>query len=350
MESVSIGSVKFKNFSVLMATDIVTPHNGRSDGIVGLSFHDIQKGNGSIIKTLLKNETSNSRVFSYFIDLRDSSGGLTFGGIDTARYFGPLLWIPVTPSVKGGVKQFLDWSLNLTNLTISDINIIDEPIKLLMDTGTSCSAFSPAIARKINTLLDLEEISIGLPYITYGVRCDDGDIDKFQNITLDFSGKRITISSRTYMFLEMKDQKLYCVSGMFGLPQISDDLIILGNLILRQFYTVFDYGSFKIGLAEANRQIDVTPIIVAADSRNPPLGISDPKDIGGIGASGTSIKVLNYTVFIVAAFLMLGICYLIVRQILKKRREKRSREIQNSINRQLQTSYNPVVSHHYVQE
>lgn len=337
-ELISVGAVKLKNFTVMMATDF---HSIEIAGICGLSFHFEENGAGSIIRSLSENQTSMSKVFSYFIDLSDASGGLIFGGIDISRYLGPLKWFDVIPAEINGKKEYDHWALILNNLTVNGYQAIDSPKRLIMDTGTSFSGFPPKVAKILNSALGLQELSIGSKYITYGKECDDGNIDRFTSMSLYLSGHKISIPSRTYMYLKTHNGNLYCVSGLLGVPQVSNDEIILGNLILRQFYTVFDYGSLKIGISDANRKVDLEPNIVVTDSRKSPIGLSPMSDIGGLSATGTPYK-QNWAGFFVVPVFLIG--YAIIRYVLKKRNERRNEELLLPS----PDTYNPKVSHQYI--
>jgi hypothetical protein len=329
-ESVSVGTVKFENFSVMIATDIYSPHvHIAKSGVFGLSFHQVHNDEGSIIRSLLKNKTSKSRVFSYFIDLTDSSGGLTFGGIDIARYFGPLTWLNVTPGIVNEKKEYDHWALTLSNFIVNS-KAMGAPTRVIMDTGTSLAALTPKMAERLNLQLGLEEIFIGSSHRTYGQRCDDGNIDNFTPLFLNFSGEVVKIPSRTYIYLQNHNGVLYCVSGLYGVSNAADDLIVFGNLILRQFYTVFDYGSLKIGIADANRKKDLEPKVVVSDSRNAPIGNSPLSDIGGIGASGIPPKyglhlLIIYLIIIYVIPLSISI-YLIIKYVNKKKQERKNQE------------------------
>jgi hypothetical protein len=344
-ELVSVGSFKFKNFTVMIATDIYSPHPELArSGICGLSFHEVEIDQASIIRSLWKNKRSKSTVFSYFIDLTDNSGGITFGGIDIARYSGSLKWLNVTPSIVKGEKEYDHWALTLTNFMVNGAKVIDAPAKVIMDTGTSLAVLSPKIANRLNLLLlGLDKISIGSSHITYGKRCDDGDIDNFAPLFLNFSGQLVKIPSRTYLYLHNEHGDLYCVSGFYGAADTSNDLMIFGNLILRQFYTVFDYGSFKIGISDANRKPDVKPNIVVSDFRRSPLGISPLSDIGGIGASGTPPKYRKEFLLIrmiLGIMLPISLVIYVMNKYVKKRKGK-DREVSGS------SAHGPI-SHQYI--
>ena len=343
-ESITIGSRRFNNFSILIATDVYDSSNDSDiNGIVGLSFHKTFDGRGSIVAH--QRTRTKPMAFSYFIDLSDFAGGITFGGIDIARYYGSLAWIPLIFSEESGEKSYSHWAINLTGLYVSGISGIDRPTSTIMDTGTSFSIFPSLIADSINSLLSLEKVSIGFnSVITFGKQCHDGNIDQFQNLTLHFGETIIKISPRTFMFLKQYGDTLYCVSGLFGKPQFSNDSIILGNVILRQFYTVFDYGSMKIGIADANRNFDVESRIIAADSRNSPIGIADPSSIGGISYSGSVTRVINYfKIMVLAVLVILGILF-IIGTFWRKRQKKKDPELHNNF----PGLTNPGVDHNYM--
>ena len=312
-ESMSVGDHVLNNLTMLIATNTSGKANV-SDGIMGLNFAD-----GSLIYSNIWNKTSLS--FSYFIELSDVTGGIIFGGIDTARYHGALSWIPVIPDPD---RIYRHWISSLNEISYAGIPI-DAGIKVvLFDTGTTHAIVSSSRSKIINTALGLNVVNVGLEFTSYGVLCDDGELPVMKPLIFSFGNQSISIESTNYMFQYGYSGKIYCISGITGSESMSDKACIFGNLILRQFYTVFDFGARKIGIADANRQSSIVSSFIAADSRNSPIGIADLSSIGGISHSSKlfteQLRRNRINLLIVAIAVGLFALALIARFIYRNRR------------------------------
>jgi hypothetical protein len=95
-DRVALGSLSVDNYQFLEAISTDAASND-TDGIMGMSFSP-QTSLPTVFSSLVNTNTLTSPVFSYFIDNTETSGGLTVGGVDVARYSGNLSWISVEKS------------------------------------------------------------------------------------------------------------------------------------------------------------------------------------------------------------------------------------------------------------
>ena len=234
---------------------------------------------------------------------------MTFGGIDTARYNGNLNWIPIVPTATSfGQPVFVYWQIKLNSLDVGGVSIPFNPTEAVVDTGTSLAIFPIETAQKINNNLGLQQIGAGSNGLQmYGVRCSNGEIPKnLPDVVFNFDYITVSIPASTYLFVHPDDSgRLVCISGFVGSSLSSTAAPILGNVILRQFYLVFDYSARKIGIANADRSPYLNSSFVAADFRNSPVGTAPASLNGGIkynGRSGAS-KVSHINVFVFVGLL-----------------------------------------------
>jgi hypothetical protein len=158
--------------------------------------------------------------------------------------------------------------------------------------------FPSSVASGINDILGLKPINSGSSGSQlYGKVCSDGKIPRnLPNIILELQDVTLTISPSTYIFMQPDNfGRMICISGFAGQD---GDSAIIGNIILRQFYTVFDQASKKIGFANCNRDHNGTSNFVKGSFANSPNGTADPKSVTpGVFQTQASgqMKLLQYT-------------------------------------------------------
>ena len=272
-ERVQVADVNINNFKMEMATN-VTNTSPDEDGIMGLGF-STSRNEPTFWEALVRTGQITSPVFSYYIDASEVSGAITFGGIDVARYSGPLTWATVVPNSNRFPQRYLYWKLHMDSIRVGtktlSFNTAMEPI---IDTGTSLAIFPNAIAKGLNDALELGYLLIGGDAKTYrGFDCPSGRIPlNAPNFVLTFGNLQLVMSPQDYLFVQTDDNnRLVCISGIVG---ASDDTFIIGNVLLRKYYMVFDQESKAIGFALANRATRINSQFVAGSYRNSPPGIA----------------------------------------------------------------------------
>jgi hypothetical protein len=276
-ETVQVADVSVTNFQMEAATN-VTNTTSDEDGIMGLG---ISPTNAELTfwDVLVKSGQINSPVFSYYISGSETSGAITFGGIDTNRFAGPLNWVKIIPSSPPQITpaQYLYWKLPMDALFVGNNQIQIPPNRMfpIVDTGTSLGIFPEAIAKAVNDALGLQPLRIGDDSVTFrGFSCPSGQIPNtnLPNLVMNFGSTQLSFTPKEYLFVQTDDlNRLVCISGIIG---SKDSTFILGNILLRRYYTVFDQYSKAIGFAVANRSPRISPQFVAGSFMNSPMGTS----------------------------------------------------------------------------
>ncbi|GAB9477549.1 Aspartic protease [Globisporangium polare] len=195
--------------------------SGKFDGILGLAFDSISENNlPTPFGTLVKNGALDSPVFAFYLGKSDGAAGeLTFGGVDTTRYTGALTYVPVTD------KTY--WSVNLDSVGVNDQQLTGVT-NAIVDSGTSF-IYGPT-----DTISSLALLVGATTYTDgeYVVDCSG----TYPDVTFTLSGNTFTLTQQDYIFQDG-------TTCLFAFVGSDDGLWILGDVFMRKYYTVFDWGT-----------------------------------------------------------------------------------------------------------
>lgn len=213
------------------------------DGILGLGYPSLAAGGVTpVFDNMMAQNLVDLPIFSVYMS-SDPEGGssseLTFGGYDSSHFSGSLNWVPVT-------KQAY-WQIALDGILVGDtVTFCSEGCQAIVDTGTSL------ITGPSHKIKQLQE-AIGAAPVDgeYAVEC--ANLSDMPDITFIINGVSYSLSPTAYTLLDFVDGMKLCSSGFQGLDiqPPSGPLWILGDVFIRQFYSVFDRGNNRVGLAPA---------------------------------------------------------------------------------------------------
>ncbi|KAF8960859.1 hypothetical protein BGZ46_001471 [Entomortierella lignicola] len=224
------------------------------DGVFGLGFPDLsafvledpqsveQKIKGPISNTvlgsILTHELIPAPVFGVWLGNSDGptdpnvgDGEFIFGSVDTSRFVGDLTFLPIT--------HHKYWQVKVDGVKVdgkSDLAISGETI---IDTGTTLLVFPITQARKINKAIG----AIADSYEGWILPCDSN-----QEGSLDFEmgGKTFSVRRKDLVRETIKDRDGWCYSAVTATP---GDVMIFGDVFIRNNYCVFDVEHLSIGIA-----------------------------------------------------------------------------------------------------
>jgi Eukaryotic aspartyl protease len=255
-------SVNLRNLTMGLATQAT-----RGLGVMGIGYSagesivalDPTEVYPNVIDELVNQGVISSRAYSLYLnDLNAESGNILFGGIDTNKYSGDLVALPVQPDADSG--SLTSFTVTFTGLTIMNgagINqltrdSIAEPA--ILDSGTTNTYFPDALANSI-----LEGLGVTTDE-SFGnvVRCSlareeatfiftfGGPGGASINVSLaQFVTPLLTPDGRTPTF---PDGAEACSFGIYG---AGNDPILFGDTFLRSAYVVYDLENNQIALAQA---------------------------------------------------------------------------------------------------
>jgi len=211
---------------------------GRFDGILGLGYDTISVNHiPPPFYNMVEQELIDEPVFAFYLGNTDSGAEseATFGGVDSSHYKGKMTNIPL--------RRKAYWEVSLDSITFGKDTAELDSTGVILDTGTSLIALPSTLAELLNKEMGAKKGFNG----QYTVDCDKRD--SLPDMTFTLSGYNFSISAYDYI-LEVQGS---CISSFMGIdfPAPTGPLAILGDSFLRKWYSVYDLGRNRVGLAEA---------------------------------------------------------------------------------------------------
>jgi hypothetical protein len=251
---VSAGGLVVKDQTFAEVTDVsglgLAYSIGKFDGILGLGWPSISvDGVTPFFQKLVDERIINNTVFAFYLGSTDGpTGELTLGGTDPKHYTGQLTWIPLLATTY--------WELSLSSITAGGKSIttaskviIDSGTSLLAGPSTEVKAFMQQIGAKA-TWINPSEYTI-----------DCSKISSLPSLVVNINGTSFTLKGADYI---INQEDVMCLVGIIGLdvPAPTGPLWIMGDVFMRVYYSVFDWGNKRMGFATAAK-VDATPAIAS---------------------------------------------------------------------------------------
>ncbi len=210
---------------------------GKFDGILGLAFPILSVNS---VPTAFDNTIEQGLVdkpeFSFYLgNCAIDKGELLLGGTDPNYYKGDITYVSLSSATY--------WEINMDKLKVGDAEY-GAGAKAIVDSGTSILTGPSEDVKAIAKSIGAKPLGRTGEYL---VSCSTDDKP---NMDFVIDGNAYTLTPEDYL---IPDGDL-CLFGMMGLdiPRPNGPLWIMGDVFMRKYYTVFDYGNKKVGFAEAN--------------------------------------------------------------------------------------------------
>lgn len=217
--------------------------NAEFDGILGLGYPSLAVGGVTpVFDNMMAQNLVDIPMFSVYMS-SDPEGGagseLIFGGYDHSHFLGNLNWVPIT-------KQGY-WQIALDAIQVGGaVMFCSEGCQAIVDTGTSLITGPPDKIKQLQKAIGAEPMDG-----EYAVEC--ANLNVMPDVTFTINGVSYTLQPTVYTLVDFVDGMEFCSSGFQGLDihPPAGPLWILGDVFIRQFYSVFDRGNNRVGLAQA---------------------------------------------------------------------------------------------------
>ncbi|XP_067913824.1 gastricsin-like [Heterodontus francisci] len=210
------------------------------DGILGLAYPALSGGGAMpVFDSMLKDNLVAQPLFSVYlgrIPNNHDGGEVIFGGIDNSLYSGQIFWAPVI--------QELYWNIGMQSVLLNgQPAFCFQGCQAIVDTGTSLitvpNEYFGTLLQEINAHQNQNgEFVVNCNYIA-----------NMPSLTFVINGAHLTVPPSVYII----QSNGYCTAGFEPtyLPPPTRDgpLWILGDVFLREFYSVFDRGNNRVGFA-----------------------------------------------------------------------------------------------------
>lgn len=231
------------------------------DGILGLSRTNDTGYDSPTFMDVIKSEgLLQSNIVGFSLS-RGSDGGkdgsVTFGGVDEDKLSGNITYSDTVPSSDR-------WSIPLDDVTVDGTACNFTGRSAIIDTGTSYMMLTPDDAKTFHDLIPGSSQSGS----KFTVPCDTD-----AEVQVIFSGVGYTISPKDYVGQKSGSG---CASNILAQQSFGENVFMLGDVFLKNVYSVFDFDENKIGFAGRKGMTD--PVVTSEDSAKDTEEASDVGD------------------------------------------------------------------------
>jgi len=210
---------------------------GKFDGLMGLGFKSISQYQiPTPFEAMIEQKLIDEPVFAFYLQ-QDASqqGELLFGGIDKSHYTRELVDVPLTSETY--------WEVSLDAMTFGGKPVISSAQKAIIDSGTSLLAGPKEQVAALAQQVGAKSV-FGKEYIV-----DCSKRSSLPDLKVTLGGQEFTLTSEDYV-LQVSSQCLFAFMGI-DVPPPHGPLWIMGDIFMRKYYCVFDYGNKKMRIAPA---------------------------------------------------------------------------------------------------
>ncbi|XP_063813317.1 gastricsin-like [Pseudophryne corroboree] len=207
------------------------------EGIFGMAYPALSAGRATTaMQGMLQQNLLTYPIFSVYMS--SQSGEVIFGGVDSNLYSGQINWAPVT--------QELYWQIAIDEFSVNGqaTGWCSQGCQAMVDTGTSLLTVPQQYMGTLLQYLGAQQSQNG----EFLVNCNN--VQSLPPISFTINGVQFPIPPSAYIL----QNNGYCTVGVevTYLPsQNGQPFWILGDVFLRQYYSVYDMGNNRMGFAQS---------------------------------------------------------------------------------------------------
>ncbi|KAK6484929.1 gastricsin-like [Huso huso] len=243
-DTVSLQGLKVTNQEIGLSINEPGNHFARPlhDGIMGMAFKQ-PGGMTPIVDTMIQENLLEEPIFAFYLTNSPGHGSeVVFGGVDPTHYTGEIHWVPVAPGSH--------WQLVMESFEIDhqETGWCSDGCSAIVDTGTSLLTCPPQFVNELYQKIGAQANEYG----DYVVDCNN--LNNLPTLTFIMNGAHLHLEPSFYTLVyHLNTGEKYCRLGIEGSHEEYRDgqpFWTLGDIFIRQFYTVFDQGNTQVGFAK----------------------------------------------------------------------------------------------------
>lgn len=181
-------------------------------------------------------------------DLHAATGSILFGGIDTAKFAGDLVTVPIRP----GSPRFI---IGLSGVGQNgDATSMSGNINLdaLLDSGSTYTYLPDDLTQDIYKVVGAELVNVtnfpgGLKAAV--IDCSEAQSDRVFNFQFA-TNKVLKVGMNELVQRESNIEDAKCVFGILPVSDNAEAISVIGDTVLRSAYVVYDLQNDQISLAQ----------------------------------------------------------------------------------------------------
>lgn len=241
----SFGEAKWISGALLQELEV--------EGVFGLANEGLSpEKSTSPFLNLVSQKLIPEPVFSFYLaknpDKDLTSGAVLLGGVCKECYEGEIDYVPLTSASSWEFKVDDIYMIDNLEGTPKKVSACKNGCNVTIDTGSDMIAGPSRSIEQLNNLLHAYPEVYGL------YRLQNCDYEPLPDLVITINGHDYPIESREFLVnVEMPDLEEVCYSGLKALDDSSLPNWLLGNLFIRNYYTVFDVENQRIGFAKSKQ-------------------------------------------------------------------------------------------------
>jgi hypothetical protein len=268
-DDVKLGTLGLKHYNFAEVDNVkgLGPayYIGKFDGILGLGFDSIVVGGGpSPFGALVASNQLEKPEFAFYLGNMEE-GELVLGGTDPEHYEGTFTIVPLI--------ALTYWEVALGGVSVGKEKIPGGTARAIVDSGTSL------LAGPVNEVRRIAQLLGATPLIAGEWAIDCAKVKTAPSLIFRLGDADFVLDPVDYVL----DTQGICLLGMMGIniPPPNGPLWILGDVFMRKYYTVFDWGNKQLRIAKSTKHSgrssadDEDTIVVHTDSMHDTVSVAE---------------------------------------------------------------------------
>ena len=236
-DTVTWGGAQVKNqlFAEVTSEQGTSFAVAKFDGILGLAFQTISVNNiVTVFQNLFSQGLVSQNSFAFYLTRNAGQAGsvLTLGGYNSTLSKNDWKYVPLL------AQDY--WRISIGGISVGTNTINISGIRGIVDSGTSLLVGDSALVNDINKFIGT-------------VKQDCSNLNSLPTVTITINGNAYALAPVDYVLQITSGGQSQCINGFMGtsFPSQLANTLILGDLFIRKFYTLFDFANSQVGFATA---------------------------------------------------------------------------------------------------